>query len=188
MDNLIEMYWLDLAIIYFAFGAPFGVFQITAKREITLSSFFRIASGYLLWPLLAIQSVAQFVFTKPTEHKDELESIRIEFEKITLANVTANELYAFREVFYRYTGLAQTADETPHPLNNAPLLNIANHAHRNVRNACLVRTDRQKLNIQLSIARQDFAEMTISTKTKSIGWALANYFEDKALADSIHSR
>lgn len=185
------MYWLDLAIIYFAFGAPFGVFQITSKRKVTLAGSFRIALGYVLWPLIAIQGTARFFLTKPAAQSDEVETIRTELEKAIFANASSTELFAFREVFYRYTGLARAARETPQPLNSSALLNVAGNTNETLRNACISRRDRQKLAVQLVTARKDLLEMITSTKTDrsaQVGVALANHFADRALIDFIHSR
>ena len=185
------MYWLDLAIIYFAFGAPFGVFQITAKREVTLAGSFRIALGYVLWPLIAIQGTARFLLTKPAAHKDELETIRTELEKAIIGNASSTKLFAFREVFYRYTSLARAARETPQQLNSSALFNVAGNTNQTLRNACISRRDKQKLAIQLVTARTDLVEMITSAKTDrsaQIGVALANHLADSALIDFIHSR
>lgn len=185
------MHWLDYAIIYFAFGAPFGVFQATAKREVTVITAFKVASSYLLWPLVAIRDVTRFFLARPVIQKNELETLRVELEKLAVANANSRELYAFREAFYRYAGLAQAANEIPKPLNNLAILNVARNKNHNLREACLFRRDRHKLNVQLANARQDFVEIIAAvniTQVNEVAFKLANYFDDTPLSSIIHSR
>lgn len=188
------MYWLDIAIIYFALGAPFGVLRITAKRAITPFAYLRMASGYLLWPLVAIRNVARFVFTKPAAQKDKLDTVRTELEKNLFAHADPTDLYAFREAFYRYAGLAEAVNaqrtvqnaqssgfHSPFTIHHSPL----------TRAACIARRDRLKLKAQLDAARIDFVEEITSKKTNEggqSGVALAEYFADSVLIDLFHSR
>lgn len=190
------MYWLDFAIIYFAFGAPFGVFQITAKRELTLPAFFRITSGYVLWPVTAIQSTARFLFTKPAARlaqTNELDAIRAGLEKALFANAAPNDLYAVREVFYRYTGLAAASAEFQ--MRNAESgdfpSSLIPRPSSLIRSACIARRDRQKLDVQFRAARKDLVEMLRATYHAEIDRtveALAQCTGDHALINAIHSR
>lgn len=190
-DNLVEMHWLDFAIIYFALGAPFGVLRVNAKRMATPFTFVRSVAGYLLWPLVATRNVARFFIAKPVAQKDELDAIRTELEKALFANSNAKDLYNFREVFFRYTGLAEAASEITQPLNNSALLNVARNTNHNLRDACLSRRDRQKFNYQFVSARQDFVEIITTIKNINIDeitFKLATYLNDENLASAIHSR
>jgi hypothetical protein len=156
-----------------------------------VNAFVRITSGYVLWPLLAIQSFARFLFAKPAVQKGELESIRSELEKALFATADTNALYAFREAFYRYTGLAQAESETREPLNNSALLNVARNTNRNLRAACISRRDKQKLEVQLRKARQDIFAMMTATNNREIRpvtLSLADYLQDASLANALHSR
>ncbi|MFN0140138.1 MAG: hypothetical protein ACKVQW_08640 [Pyrinomonadaceae bacterium] len=187
------MYWLDVAIIYFALGAPFGVLRITAKRATTPFAYLRMASGYLLWPLVAIRNLARFVLTQPAAQKDELDSIRAGLEKTLFANADADKLYAFREAFYRYAGLAaanaefrmQDGESRGFPSYLIP------YPSSLIRSACISRRDRRKLALQFETARLDILEMITSTRTSKVaqsGLALAEYFADSVLTDLFHSR
>lgn len=154
------MYWLDVAIIYFALGAPFGVLRITAKHATTPFAYLRMTSGYLLWPLVAIRNVARFVLTKPAAQEDELGAIRTELEKTLFASAAAGELYAFREAFYRYAGLATANAEfrTQNPETGGFPSYLIPYPSSLIRSACVSRRDRAKLVSQLKIARLDLAD------------------------------
>lgn len=188
------MYWLDFAIVYLALGAPFGVFKITEKREMSVSALLAVASSYFLWPFFALHGFVAFVFSKPTAQKDELESIRVELEKAVMSRGGINELFAFREVFYRYTGLAQASNDAPLALKTNDLLMLAQNENRNLWEACAFRRDRQKLSAHLDRARVEFLNTLSLSATKSNGHlnemadALAQYLADTDLADAIHSR
>ena len=199
VDNLVEMYWLDLAIIYFAFGAPFGVLRITAKREITPFAFFRMTSGYLLWPLVAVRNVARFFTTKPVaqvEQTNELDAIRTELEQALFASgntfsesaATRRDLYTFREVFYRYSGLAAAANglNSPFTIHNSPISNSPFTIHHSsfVRSTCLRRRDRQKLEAQLTQARSELIDTLMSDKLLPALDQLATKLNDNALLES----
>ncbi len=192
------MYWLDLAIIYFALGAPFGVLRITAKREITAFAYLRMTSGYLLWPLVAIRNVARFFTTKPVaqvEQTNELDAIRTELEQALFANGNAfsesaamrRDLHNFREVFYRYTGLAAAAN-AERTVQNAqssgfPSSLIPHHSSLS-RSACLRRRDRQKLEAQLTQARSELIDTLMSDKLLPALDQLATKLNDNALLES----
>lgn len=171
------MYWLDFAIIYFALGAPFGVLRITAKREITPFAYLRMTSGYLLWPLVAIRNVARFFTTKPVakvEQVDELDAIGAEIEKalfaktdaLTNSAATRRDLYSFREVFYRYTGLAAAVNAqrtVQHAQSSSFPSSLIPHHSSLIRSACLRRRDRQKLEAQLTQARSELHNLLSSS-------------------------
>ena len=191
------MYWLDLAIIYFALGAPFGVLRITAKREITSFAYLRMTSGYLLWPLVAIRNVARFFTTKPVAQvtqTNELDAIRTELEKVLFANgnafsestATRRDLYNFREVFHRYTGLAEAAN-AQRTLHNAQskthLLSLIPHPSPLIRAACLARRDRQKLKAQLTQVRSELIDLFSSHKSIPALDSLASHLNDNALLE-----
>ena len=198
------MYWLDFAIIYFALGAPFGVLRITKKREITPFSFFRMASGYVLWPLVAIRNVARFFTAKPAlqvARPDDLDAIRVELEKTLFAKArafaecesTPRDIYAFREVFYRYTGLAQSISEfrMQNTESNRIHSSFIIHSSSLVRAACIARRDRQKLNVHFRTARKDFVETLCEGNIAEIDRtveALAQCTGDNALINAIYSR
>ena len=198
------MYWLDLAIIYFALGAPFGVLRVTAKREITAFAYLRMTSGYLLWPLVAVRNVARFFTTKPVaqvEQTNKFDAIRTELEQALFASgntfsespATRRDLYNFREVFYRYTGLAAAIAEFRMQNAESDRFHSSFIIHHSsfVRSACIRRRDRQKLDMQFRAARQDFAEMlgaTTTTKIDRTVEALAECTGDSALINAIYSR
>lgn len=213
------MYWLDFAIIYFALGAPFGVLRITTKREITPFSFFRMASGYVLWPLVAIRNVARFLaeartsvrastLNASTSHNaserqvhQDIDSLRTELEKALFANDdafpdsanTRHDLYTFREVFYRYTGLAQAIAEFRMQNAESDRFHSSFVIHNSslARSACISRRDRQKLNVHFTTARKDFVETLGEGNIKEIDRtveALAQCTGDNALISAIYSR
>lgn len=182
------MYWLDLAIIYFALGAPFGVLRVTAKRRPTPFAYLRMASGYLLWPLVAIRNVARFLAEARTsvrasrpnasttqnvselQARQELDAIRTELEKALFGDAgaltdsadTRRDLYNFREVFYRYTGLAEavSAQRTMHNAQSDGFnSSLITHSSSLTRSACIARRDRQKLEFQLAQARGDLLDV-----------------------------
>lgn len=213
------MYWLDFAIIYFALGAPFGVLRITAKRKATPFAYLRMTSGYLLWPLVAIRNVARFLaeartsvrastLNASTSHNaserqvnQDIDSLRTELERALFPNARAfpesesrsRDIYAFREVFYRYTGLAQSIAEFRMQIAEWSDSNSTFDIRHStlVRSACIARRDRQKLNVHFTTARKDFVEAlgegNITEIDRTVE-ALAQCIGDKTLISAIYSR
>lgn len=172
--------WLDFAIVYFALGAPFGVLRITAKRNVSAFAFVRSVSGFLLWPIVALRNGARFLAEARTSvrasatsqdlsERNDLELQRIEIEAalfpegaFSASAAKRDELYAFREAFFRYHGLKEaSAQLTTHSAQALGLHSpFTTHNSPSTRAACLSRRDRLKLEAQLASARRDLSGLT----------------------------
>jgi len=163
---------LDLLIIYFACGAPFGVYYFlknrmrTDTRSLELKTFLT----FLFWVPFALlllkrsvnfnASVLNFGETHLVDSKREKEisSVQKEMEKILLASNLEISIYEFRETLERYAGLTLTAqtDEAKTSEYEREIFHISNTNNVELGSICLNRRNRKRLSFHQSRARRDF--------------------------------
>src|SRR5688500_9947634 len=108
------MTWLDIAIIYLACGAPFGVFQITKSlRPRSASDMAVILAALLFWPAYALLFAGQSLFSgdaKLRERRYKIEQLRLNLETALFgADATVATIFEYRDTFYRPVGLSEAA-------------------------------------------------------------------------------
>ena len=143
------MTWLDMAIIYLACGAPFGVFQITkSSRPRSSSDIFVILAALVFWPAYALIFAAQSLFSDDArlrERRHKIEKLRQDLETALFGpDATAAAIFAYRDTFYRLVGLSEAASVG---LSRGvhELFTITDHPNRILASTLTARRNRKKI-------------------------------------------
>ena len=148
---------LDTLIIYFACGSPFGVYQMTQRDRSGAASWANSLAAFALWPVFLGTMALKLV--SPTRNDlDVVESIRTDIEAAAFGDGAATGLFDFREIYYRYAGLAEACATVGGTPPSAALAEIA-RGQNDLAERCLARRDRAKLEFHHTIARNEFIEM-----------------------------
>ncbi|MFN2501059.1 MAG: hypothetical protein ABR530_03490 [Pyrinomonadaceae bacterium] len=151
---------IDLIIVYLAAGAPFGVFQMTRNEpSSTLGQAPAALFSLALWPICLIffgkKLLSSSFFATTQCISDCGASLRHEIERVTTAGSSTRLLFEFREIFYRYAGLLDAADQhsdgTVHEV-----FTVTKHPHGRLAARCLERRQRAHLHKHLLQARREF--------------------------------
>ena len=155
---------IDLIIIYLACGSPFGVYQITnRKNDRQAVNWLNVFSSFLLWPVFAIALLAKHVFrsgdsTAAIRH-NHLEDIRSEIERIAFSDGTISALFEFREIFYRFTGLVEAANAPTSGRSLNEVFDSGPHNNNSLAARCLARRNRERLAFHQTRARNEFVDV-----------------------------
>jgi hypothetical protein len=177
----------DALIIYFACGAPFGVYQFLQYPEkgTFTKRWIEIVSSFVFWPVSAMTIVRRAqVFSKgPETHFDgsyELDAgveervfeIQKDLEKIFFDGEQGASIYEFREVFDRYTGLslALKAGSRPPAAEGPELFRITGHKNIELASICINRRNRSRLLVHQIQAREDFSKLLLSLADLASKW------------------
>lgn len=187
----------DAIIIYFACGAPFGVYYFLMNRDrlpagrLTLRSLLE----WIIWPASAVKMIGRtnFVAGRTKANFDSLPELDAEtdekvgeiqksLEQMFYRDGAASKIsiYMFREVFDRYAGLSlalgvmDKAEETP----EAAIFRLANHRDVTLASICLKRRNRSLLVAHHKQAREDFIDtvdrLAESAKERTDTWISIN--------------
>ncbi len=134
------------AVVYFACGFPVAMYLVTQRRPTLV----KLAVWSVFWPIFALMLLFRLVWPSPQMRENarrlRIERIAAEIERTALEKESMAVVFEFREIFYRYAGLAEAAAE--------PVNDIADLHER-----CLARNNRQKLASHAAAARDEFIEM-----------------------------
>ena len=147
----------DLIIIYLACGSPLGVYQITSSQAPhSAPNWAGVISAFLFWPVFAaFLLIARIRAPHQIDHA-RLDHIRNEMERIAFTGASMTRLFDFREVFYRFTGLVETANaEHGRPRANE-IFELTGHDNKALAARCLARRNREKLAFHRARARDEF--------------------------------
>ena len=146
---------LNLTVLYFAFGAPLGVYGVIRSKGTSPRALAANFVQFLLWPLFAAASVRDAFIFRPPEIslEQQMDAIRAEFE----AEIAADLVPQFRDVFARYTGLSLALAGPENENASQALLMVAGRGRSKVATACLARSNHRRLEFHLRFARKDFA-------------------------------
>jgi len=142
----------DFAIIYLAFGAPFGVYRAYSSKE----TWYGVSLAIIAWPIIAVLLAMSTARRNSTSIQAELQAVRTELETRLLADSSPESIFEFREVFDRYTGLTLAARESSTPHVSA-LLELTGHPSPALAGSCIGRSEISKLQRHVSAARCEFA-------------------------------
>jgi len=147
--------FLDLTVVYFAFGAPLGVYEITRNRRSPKTAALA-AVHFVLWPLFAAASLRQSLAVPVQERssEQEIDDLRIEFEAL-FDTGQEGDILEFRDIFARYTGLAMVVQASKYS-GSAELFTVAGHNDRMLASRCMERRNRRRLEFHLLQARNEF--------------------------------
>jgi hypothetical protein len=153
----------DVIIIYLACGAPFGMYQMVARRPATARNAAVFAAMHvILWPFFAASALIYRGQNGEASSQrlvdDEIDRIRIEMEKIAFANSSVSLVFEFREVFYRYAGLSEAANAAVEQAGDFFIAELSKGPDPQVAAACIARRNREILKLHQTEARNDFVD------------------------------
>jgi hypothetical protein len=176
LDYLRQML-LNLTVVYFAFGAPLGVYGVIRSKGTSPAAMALNVVRFLLWPLFAAASVREaFVFQPPHEALEQkIDALRAEFE----AEIEHGSFFEFRDIFARYTGLALAAANPEGRPPAGELLDIAGRSNTRAAAACLARRNRRRVELHLLHARTEFNTFADQTaRCRELTLRLAELLDD----------
>ena len=154
---------IDLAIIYLACGAPLSMhYFFAASRNPNFYFAARIVLVSLFWPIAAFLLV-QRVRTQlvsgsqigQTDLDRRLDSLRVKIERSAFTDETAASVFEFRELFARYTGLAQAAHVQNSPTTVNELFRLSSHEQGDLATICYERKAMNRLLNHADAASED---------------------------------
>ena len=152
----------DLLIIYFAAGAPFGVYRITTLEDSPdTKAMLTVALHICLWPVYTVLFLRDRLLSKQTGDSSAniIDGIRIEIEQLAFADGTAAAIFDFREIFNRYAGLSEAANaEVPADLLH-DFFELGSSENKTIASACIARRNREKLAFQQTSTRNEFVDL-----------------------------
>lgn len=166
---------IDIAIIYLACGAPFGVYHAFLADR-TLS---RVVLAVAAWPVFAIRLAASTRQSSTNIHA-LLVATRKSIEADLFVASTPEAVFDFREVFDRYTGLALAAQESA-GLALAGLHEMTGHPSKSLAESCMLRTHKARLRRHVIAARSEFVALLAPNRSDSLNSAIKTLGE--VLAD-----
>ncbi len=163
---------LNLLVIHFAFGSPFGVYQITRGGSVrSTRSAAKVAAHFVLWPIFALTFIRSWLTDtrKRTENslEQKIANIRSQIESLAYRENSTASVFEFREVFSRFTGLTMALVQGGKDADSKELLKITGHKNISLTAACLNRRNRQRLLFQQKRARNEFVEMISALAAQS---------------------
>ncbi len=147
------------AVLYFACGFPVAMYLVTRRRP----TFVKIAVWSLFWPVFAVSLLFRLAFPTQEMRLDarrlRIERIAAEIERDAFDGEAMAPVFEFREVYYRYAGLAEAAGTPPS--------DIADLHER-----CLARLNRRKLAFHAAEARDEFVGLVRDFPAESRKYAV----------------
>lgn len=139
---------------------------MTAADRSPLPTAARAAISFAAWPIVAAALLFRIVVgngsaTTSEHHKNvgaKLNRLLIDFESIAHVQSGAGSVFAFRDAFLRYTGLATTFSEADSSVAIAEIFEISEHPAPTIASICLSRRTRSRLLLHLNHARREFAD------------------------------
>lgn len=154
---------IDVLIIYFACGAPFGVYQFTNVRTVNIKVLLQIFWRICYWPVFAAMALKEWISTGRHITKSLVDRrtdfIRLEIEHLVFTDESVSTILDFREILFRYTGLLQAANVIVPVDSFDELFKVSHTENRILASVCFARTNRRKLMFHQSIGRSEFTDM-----------------------------
>ena len=148
----------DLFIIYFAAGAPFGVYRVTTlKGAVTINVVIGLLLQIVLWPVFTVRMLVGA--NGRSNDGNELDRLQTQIEQIAFTDGTAAAIFDFREIFARYTGLSQATNVEVVGGQVSDIFEIGNAENPKLATAVLARRNREKLIFHQMTARNEFVDM-----------------------------
>ncbi len=168
----------DFLIIYLACGSPFGVYQIT-RNDFHRSGAIRLLTvtcSFLFWPIFGIGLlVGHFTGSKTRSARESARGVlevRREMENVFYAGGLTSSLFAFREVFDRFTGLSQASGEIAGNSAIHEIFEITKHPNKVLASRCLSRRNRSKLIFHQARSWKDMSDlMSFETSPEMLSFA-----------------
>lgn len=189
-----KMTIIEIVIIYLALGTPLGVYKFASLPDkFTGLSLLRTTFAYFAWPAAAPRLAYRIAVANFDEHTftQKVEHIRGRIESLAFAEATSAEIFEFREIFYRYTGLTEAGSSivgTDHITNLDEIGFIADTA---IAARCAARRNKNKISTYQTIAREDLIALVRSINHRDPEIAgqtldLAVMLNDTTTAEQLH--
>lgn len=153
---------MDLTVVYFALGSPFGVYQVTRGGMRTRRSAAAAAVHFVLWPVFALvllrESLVNHVRSQ-NELEFRVEDIASRLESLAFTKGSMASLFEYREVFGRYTGLTIALKIQGSARCWKDLFSISRHENVERASVCLLRRNQNLLSFHQMRARNDFIHL-----------------------------
>lgn len=147
----------DLIILYLACGSPLGVYQITSSRAPRSAvDWAGIIFAFIFWPVFAAFLLIARLRAPHQIDQSRLDRIRTDIEQIAFTGASMTRLFDFRDVFYRFTGLVETANADHGRPRGNEIFEVAGHDNKTLASRCLARRNRDKLAFHRERARDEF--------------------------------
>ena len=181
----------EILIIYLALGAPFGVYKFASlPKAHSGKDLLRSTLSYFFWPAAAPYFAYRLVREKGKSlaTPESIESTRQRIELLALNDAPSQSVFEFREIFYRYTGLAETAFSFAGTDHIGGLADIGVIGDRKIASSCASRRNGKLIAAHHSNARADLVEtvtrLSINGKEEvtSLAADLANSLGDHEAA------
>ncbi len=191
-----KMTIIEIVIIYLALGTPLGVYKFASLPDkFTGLSLLRTTFSYFLWPAAAPRLAYRIAVANNDEQvfTQKVERIRSQIETLAFAGSTSTEIFDFREIFYRYTGLTEAGNAdigTDHITNLADIGMITDPA---VAAHCAARRNQNKINAYQTVAREDLIALIRSINHRDpeiagLALDLAVMLNDMTTAEHLHDQ
>lgn len=149
----------DLFIIYFAAGAPFGVYRATTlKGAVTVNVVLGLLLQIVLWPVFTVRMLVGGKGDQPSSGK-EIGRLQAEIEQIAFAKGSGAAIFDFREVFSRYTGLSRAVAAEVRNDQISEIFEVSKADDPILASVCLERRNREKLIFHHIEARNEFVDI-----------------------------
>jgi hypothetical protein len=162
----------DFLIIYFACGAPVGVYYFFQNRRESNRQklFVKTLLAFTIWIPFALRHL-QSRFNKhfggelfsDAKFRKKIQTARTEMEKASLETDSDVSIYEIRQMFDRYVSLtlsSQTGDpNSQFAPTNDEIFRIAGHNNSELAAVCLRRRNRKELIFHQTLARLDFLDL-----------------------------
>lgn len=185
---------MDVTVIYFAFGSPLGVYQITREPRPTRRAAAFAAVYVVLWPLFTFAFLRQWFLSLQSPQEADLERqierIRCQFEALLFDKRSTSTIFEFREVFARFAGLSLALKQQSSIDFRQELFRIGGRKQPRVAQECARRRDRKLLIAHQAQAHAEFTDMTIDLMRsqpsnvlaiQEISERLVSLLDDKAI-------
>lgn len=175
LQNKKSMNIIDLLIIYFSVGAPFGVYTYIQRRAESkqnkkdLRPFFAFffwlpcAARLIFESKFFNQSISLFASAKSlslSDDKERLSLVEKNLEKCLAGQRSTISIYEFREIVERYAALTIAAREQIDDGDSEnEFFRIAGNKNRRLAAKCFNRRNRRRLSFHQTSARKDFLDI-----------------------------
>ena len=158
------MHAAELMVIYLAYGAPFGVYEVTCvRRQLSIADIHLVAAKFLFWPVVVAFWIRNwFLHVQGYAGADlerEIDVIRNDLESVAFDDRSAAAIMQFREVFTRYTGLTLMLMRSKPSPDAHPLIELGDRETPKTALACFYRRHHQKLAFHQQRTRKEFADI-----------------------------
>lgn len=147
---------VELAIIYFACGAPFAVFKATSRRSGPAAKALIFIAALFGWPVFAAMLITRRVQTATATPDTEIERLRVNMETAAFPDNEIQGVFDFRETYYRFVGLSNAVNEPEPDKPGTELFEIGGGGNSQTAARCLARRNRVRLHRHYLKARREF--------------------------------